>query len=174
MTKGEAKSLFLYYMGEATVNGQNKDDLDLSQTFNNLLNSAVVFVSSAFPTRIVVSVPKEWETPNDFVEILRTFGKSGEVVSYYRKGQKKFIFEEECDVEYSHLPEYISPFADESVVLDIGERAAQLVPLKIAIDAALGREEYSYKVPSLSEQYNTMANAVTEANAITLKRVFRV
>jgi len=46
MTKAECRNLFLTIMGEKTVNGSVKGDLDLSASFDEFLYPAMLFVAN--------------------------------------------------------------------------------------------------------------------------------
>lgn len=173
MTIGEAKAIYLRYLGEATVNGSLRNDPDLADQFSYLVNSAVIYVSSAFPDRVLVTLTdREWDAPGDFVSIFRTFDEYGMPVAYYEKGENHFIFDEICDVEYCRTPETILPGADDSTQIDLPERACELVPLKVAIDAALANPDYAYKVQFLTNTYNAMEEALLDAHMPSYRRVY--
>ncbi|MBR6735446.1 MAG: hypothetical protein IKL92_01080 [Oscillospiraceae bacterium] len=69
MTKGEARELFLRYLGAATVNGAVKRDGDLYDAFDHLLSPAVIQVAAQFPQKRVETVTLYWQAPHDMAEI---------------------------------------------------------------------------------------------------------
>lgn len=174
MTKGDARAAYLRYLGERTVNGSPRADLDLNDVFDGLLDSSVTFVAASFPNRATLEIDRDALTidfPEKFAYVIRTLDEHGNPVAYQRVAYR-LIFERECTMEYALRPDAIPPGAEDATEIDLEDRYARLVPIKAAIDAALGLEEYAYKVPTLTQIYNTMAEALDDANMPTYRRVY--
>lgn len=181
MTKGEARRLFLDYLGEHTINGTTKNNADLIGIFNGLLSASVMMVGRARPERAVFQVVKEDKqsdgkffavpVPADHAYILRTIDEYGLPVAYQRV-KDEYWFVRPCQVEYARRPATILPSASDSLEIDLDDNYAQLVPLQCAIFAAQSLEEYQYKVPSLQAMYNTMLDALDDTDMPTYRRVY--
>lgn len=181
MTKAQARELYLRYLGERTVNGGAKADLDLNDVFDGLLGAAVMEVGRARPTRGLFEVKEEDKQPEgrffvkdvplDHAYIMRTVDEYGLPVAYQRV-KDQYWFVRPCKVEYALRPAMILPGAADSTTIDLDDNYAQLVPLQCAISAALGLEEFQYKVPALQAQYNTMLDALDDTDMPTYRRVY--
>jgi len=174
MTKGEARALYLRYLGERTVNGSVRADLDLNDVFNGVLDTALTFVAASFPDRVVLTVDKDALTidmPADMAYIIKTLDEYGNPVAYKRVAYQ-FVFAGPCEVVYAKRPDTIAVEAPDTTVIDLDDRYAKLIPLKCAIEAALGLEEYAYKVQALTQSYNTLAEALDDNNMPTYRRVY--
>ena len=178
MTKGEARRLFLEYLGERTINGSTKNNADLIGIFEGLLSTAVIEVARARPTRKLFEVTEEdkqgkffvVDVPTDHAYIMRTEDEYGLPVAYSRTGDK-YQFVRPCTVEYARRPVNDWSDGDESGI-DVENDYCQLVPLQCAIFAAQSLEEYQYKVPSLQAMYNTMLDALDDTDMPTYRRVY--
>lgn len=180
MTKGEARRLFLDYLGEHTINGSTKNNADLIGIFEGLLSTAVIEVARARPTRALFEVKEEdkqpegrffvKDVPNDHAYIMRTVDEYGLPVAYQRV-KDQYWFVRPCKVEYARRPVNDWVLGDNSVI-DLENDYAQLVPLQCAIFAAQSLEEYQYKVPSLQAMYNTMLDALDDTDMPTYRRVY--
>jgi hypothetical protein len=174
MTKGEAWAQFLRYLGAATVNGEERDTADLRDLFNYLLDSAVTQAAAQFPLRQIASVTDEWDAPQEFFELLQAVDSDGAPVSYRMLGERHFLFERPCTVEYAAFPPQIDPLADDSTPLGLDCRAALLIPVRVAIDAAVSLEEFTYRVPYLTATYNGLASSLGDRAAPARRRVYAV
>ncbi len=172
MTRAEAKALFLRYLGEATVNGSEKGDLDLADQFDRFLYPAMVQVAALYPALETAEVSGEWQAPENLVEITRTVGETGQSVAFRRIGTGTFVFEEPCTAIYSRAP--AAPQEGDGAVLDLEERAAQLVPLQIAIHAAASSPEHAWQTAYLTASYNAMHAALDQRDAVTFRRRYAV
>lgn len=63
MTKGQARELYLRYLGEAKINGSNKADPDLSDAFDYLLGPALAYVAAQFPLIGREETQGRWRLP---------------------------------------------------------------------------------------------------------------
>jgi len=172
LTRAEAKALFLRYLGEATVNGSEKNDLDLADQFDRFLYPAMVQTAALYPALETAEAGTEWQAPENLVEITRTAGAAGQSVAFHRLGARTFIFEEPCTVVYSRAPAV--PREGDGAVLDLDERAAQLVPLQIAIHAAASSPEHAWQTAYLTASYNAMHAALDARDAVTFRRRYAV
>lgn len=186
MTKGEARELYLRYLGERTVNGSPIGDQDLSDVFDGLLGPAILFVGSTFPVKDEIEVKKEdyvesegWyikDVPVDLAHIIDVKDKHSLLpVSYQRHGNVPgghiFVQRAPSIIEYAKRPTFLGPDAADTDVIDLDPRYAQVVPLKAAVDAATGLEEYYYKATSLAQALNTMIMAMQDADVPSRRRV---
>lgn len=171
MTKGEARDLYLRYLGEATVNGAVKADPDLGDQFEYLLPVAVNHLASVFPLRKVVTAEGEWEIPDDFRAIER-IEREGVPVPYERVGDRAYRFEGKASITYLRSPAPVLPSDPDETALDLVAYACDLAPLKCAIDAAVASEAHAYKVGYLSATYNTMAAALLREDMPVFRRVY--
>jgi|GEM_PF-1535344 len=169
MTRAEAKALYLRYLGEATINGSPRDDPDFSDLFDALLYPAIVQVAALYPSRETLCVERRLEAPEDLVAITRTFDETGAPVAYTRVGERTFFFDAPCTAEYTRRPS--APGEENDAVLDLDERAAQLVPIQIAIHAAAASPEHAWQVPYLTASYNALHAALDAQHAVTFRRV---
>jgi len=172
MTRAEAKALFLRYLGEATVNGTEKGDLDFADQFERFLYPAMVQVSALYPIRETAEVSDTWQAPDHLIEITRTRDAAGLSVAFTRLGARTFVFDAACTAEYTRAPAV--PGEEESVVLDLDDRAAQLVPLQIAIFAAAASPEHAYQTAYLAASYNAMHAALNACDAVTFRRRYAI
>ena len=174
MTKGEARELFLRYLGAATVNGAIKRDGDLYDAFDHLLSPAVIQVAAQFPQKRVETVTLYWQAPDDMAEITAALDSFGRPVSYRRIGDRGFVFEEECTVEYNRIPKQIAPADTDETVIDLDERTALLVPIRAAVDAAASTQEYAWKASFLTAAYNALADSIGAQNTVSRRTVYAV
>lgn len=174
MTKGEARELFLRYLGAATVNGDAKYDGDLYDAFDHLICPAVIQVAAQFPQKRVEKVSLYWKAPEDLAELTSATNDVGMPVSYRRLGERGFIFSEACTVEYNRIPMRISPTDTDETWIDLDERAALLVPLRAAMDAAASTQEYAWKASFLTSAYNALADSIGAQNAVSRRTVYSV
>ena len=169
MTRGEAKALFLRYLGAATLNGTPRDEPDLADAFEALLYPALVQVGALYPPRETAEVQGRFEAPEELIAITRTFDERGAPVAYTRVGERTFWFDAPCTAEYTRRP--AAPEEGEDAPIDLDERAAQLVPLQIAINAAAASPENAWQVPYLTASYNALHAALDSQHAVTFRRV---
>lgn len=171
MTKGEARELYLRYLGEATINGSVKADPDLRDLFGYLLPGALVQIAAAFPLHRQVEVTgTDWPVPADFWALDRV--ENGGRPVGYTKGEGCYRFAEPgAVVTYARMPQQPTPEDPDETVLDVLPAAAVLVPIRCAIDAAVSSEAHAYKVGYLSTTYDTLAASLQREDVPQMRRV---
>lgn len=174
MTKGEARRLFLQYLGEATQNGQPKNDPDLAYAFDTLLDSAIVQVGASFPAAEYTAANGAWTAPQDFVEITRVRNSCGMPVCYTSRGEREFFFPEPCEVEYVRAPHMPDAAAGDDAAIDLDERVCALVPLQAALSAAMTMPDYRYTVPYITAELNSFSALLDRRNVPAARRVFAI
>lgn len=173
MTKGEARKLYLGYLGEATVNGSEKNDPDLKAAFDTLLPGAVLYVGLAYPKKEVTEVPAVWEAPENLIEVTKAVDEAGNPVPFDTMGNT-YRFDRACTVEYTRLPQEVASTAPEETVLDLEKTVCMLVPIKAGIDAALSIDAIAYKGTYLVNTYNSLAASIGKEDAAAFRRVYAV
>ncbi len=159
MTKGEARKLYLRWLDEATVNGQETDyeqRADLEDKFDYFLDGAVFYLAGHFHLPAVYEGEPEgmagnyerYRLPEDFREMDRIVrveeGVYREETAYRVEGERDYLVErggERPRFLYWKNPAPLGTSAPEDAVLEIHPRAAVLVPLKAAVDATAGTED---------------------------------
>ena len=174
MTKGEARRLFLRYLGEATVNGRDKNDPDLIAAFDDLFCAAIVQVGASYPNAEYVKTDGRWTAPPDMVEVRRMLSSRGTPVYYTYRGNRLFTFSEPCTVEYMRAPHMPDAALGDDAVIDLDERVCQLVPLQAAVNAAISMPEYEYMVPYITAELNAFSATLDERSAPVYRQVYAV
>ena len=159
MTKGEARKLYLRWLDEATINGQESDyeqRADLEDKFDYFLNGAVFYLAGHFRLPAVYrGEPEEavgdcfrYRLPEDFRELDKIVQTQGgiyrEIQEYHREGERDYlVLKEEAPPRFLYWknPAAVSPLAPEGTVLELHPRAEMLAPLKTAVDATAGTED---------------------------------
>lgn len=195
MTKGEAKKLYLRWLDEATVNGQQNsrgEVADAVDKFDYLINDALIFMAGRFPLRRIF-VPIEpikkgscyiYEMPNDFMGLDRIMswdnGKMKIINDYSHIPPNTYVLNkqyEALEFYYSAIPERVRPESADDTVLEIDFRAEELLPLKIAVDALCGNAETVGLSNYLEGKLSTMImNAIDGAaqNEGSIKSIFTI
>lgn len=174
MTKGQARELYLRYLGEAKINGASKADPDLSDAFDYLLPGALSYVAAQFHLTGREETVGLWKAPAGFWAVKEARDKEGAPVPFEETGEGEYRFAAPCTVVYDRLPRELLPSAPDTAELDVLAPAEPLVPLKCAVDAAVGSEAHAYKVGYLSQSYNAMAAALTREDQPQFRRRFQL
>ncbi|MDD2954949.1 MAG: hypothetical protein PHD67_01395 [Oscillospiraceae bacterium] len=155
MTKGEAKKLYLRWLDEATVCGQEAGrelTADLEDRFDYFLEGTLFYLAGHFKLPAVYEGPAvaqagpydRYRMPEDFRELDRIVETGGgayrQILDYRVEGERDFLVERGATPRFLYWknPAALGPAAAQDTVLEVHPRAAILVPLKTAADATAG------------------------------------
>ena len=183
MTKVEAKAQALRWLDEATLNGQPAGvelTADYTDKFNYFLWNVLVYIAAIFKLEKTFTADKEtgvkkggfyaYEMPKDFMELERINVYSGTGVTQifdFKKSAdrvylipRSYIEKDGIDVEFVYygMPTEVESTAPDATELDVMPKAAQLVPLRLAIEATAGSDETNAISAYLEGKFSNMVN----------------